>query len=198
MKPTPTLNYYNNNAIDFVTTTRNVDFTTTQKAFTKYLPSGATILDFGCGSGRDTKYFLDQGFLVDAIDGSSELCKLATEYTDIEVTCMQFHDIDVLNRYNGIWACSSILHLPNDELRIVFSKLAAALKRDGIVYTSFKYGDFEGFRDDRYFIDMTEEKFINLLDEIQVFDMEKIWITSDVRPGRDDEKWLNVIVRKKS
>lgn len=198
MNLTPTLNYYNNNAIDFVANTRDVDFSTTQKEYIKYLPQGATILDFGCGSGRDTKYFVDQGFLVDAIDGSSELCKLATEYTGIEVTCMQFQDIEVLNRYNGIWACSSILHLPIDELRIVFIKLAAALKRDGIVYTSFKYGDFEGYRDDRYFIDMTEEKFINLLDEIQVFDMEKIWITSDVRPGRDDEKWLNVIVRKKS
>lgn len=198
MKPTTTLNYYNNNAIDFVTTTRNVDFTTIQKAFTKHLPPAATILDFGCGSGRDTRYFLDQGFLVNAIDGSSELCKLATEYTGIEVTCMQFQDIEVLNRYNGIWACSSILHLPIEELKIVFIKLAAALKRNGIVYTSFKYGDFEGYRDDRYFIDMTEEKFINLLDEIQVFDMEKIWITSDVRPGRDDEKWLNVIVRKKN
>ena len=198
MNLTPTLNYYNNNAIDFVANTRDVDFSTTQKEFIKYMPQGAAILDFGCGSGRDTKYFVDQGFLVDAIDGSSELCKLATEYTGIEVTCMQFQDIEVLNRYNGIWACSSILHLPIDELRIVFIKLAAALKRDGIVYTSFKYGDFEGYRDDRYFIDMTEEKFINLLDEIQVFDMEKIWITSDVRPGRDDEKWLNVIVRKKS
>lgn len=91
-----------------------------------------------------------------------------------------------------------ILHLPIAELKVVFNKLAAALKINGIVYSSFKYGDFEGFRDDRYFIDMTEEKFINLLDEIKVFDMEKIWITSDVRPGRDDEKWLNVIVRKKS
>lgn len=198
MKPTPTLNYYNNNAIDFVANTRTVDFTTTQKEFIKYLPQGATILDFGCGSGRDTRCFLDQGFLVDAIDGSRELCKLATEYTGIEVTCMQFQDLEELNKYNGIWACSSILHLPIEELKIVFSKLAAALKRDGIVYTSFKYGDFEGFRDDRYFIDMTEEKFMNLLEEIQVFDMEKIWITSDVRPGRDDEKWLNVIVRKKS
>lgn len=198
MKPTSTLNYYNNNAIDFVTNTRNVDFTTTQNTFIKHLPKASKILDFGCGSGRDTKYFLDQGFLVDAIDGSSELCKLATEYTGIEVTCMQFQDIEVLNRYNAIWACSSILHLSIDELKIVFIKLAAALKTNGIVYTSFKYGDFEGYRDDRYFIDMMEEKFMNLLDEIQVFAMEKIWITSDVRPGRDDEKWLNVIVRKKS
>lgn len=198
MKPNTTLNYYNKNATEFVSNTRNVDFTTTQNTFIKYLPQGSTILDFGCGSGRDTKYFLDQGFLVDAIDGSSELCKLATAYTGIEVTCMQFQDMEVLDKYSGIWACSSILHLPIDELKIVLSKLAAALKRDGILYTSFKYGDFEGYRDERYFIDMTEEKFKKLLDEIQVFDVEKIWITSDVRPGRDDEKWLNVIVRKKS
>lgn len=107
MKSTPTLNYYNNNATDFAAKTRNVDFSITQKEFIKYLPPGATILDFGCGSGRDTKYFLDQGFLVDAIDGSSELCKLATEYTGVDVICMQFQDIEVLNRYNGIWACSS-------------------------------------------------------------------------------------------
>lgn len=52
-----TLNYYNTNATSFASSTRSVDFTQTQDRFLRLLPSAAAILDFGCGSGRDTKYF---------------------------------------------------------------------------------------------------------------------------------------------
>ena len=84
MKEDKTIRYYNSNAREFVLGTVSVDFEFTQKKFTDRLPKNAAILDFGCGSGRDTKYFLSQGYRVDAVDGSAELCKLASEYTGIE------------------------------------------------------------------------------------------------------------------
>lgn len=59
-----TLTYYNMNAVTFVEGTKNVDFKRIQENFASRLPQGATILDFGCGSGRDTKYFAEQGFNV--------------------------------------------------------------------------------------------------------------------------------------
>ena len=62
-----TLEYYNKNADNFAKTTINVDFYDTQNRFSTMLPEHGYILDFGCGSGRDTKYFLEQGFYVDAI-----------------------------------------------------------------------------------------------------------------------------------
>ena len=68
------------------------------------LPLGSRILDFGCGSGQDTKYFLEKGYRVEATDGSDELCKLASAFTGIEVKEMLFQDLDASGKYKGIWA----------------------------------------------------------------------------------------------
>lgn len=192
-----TLTYYNQNAHSFAASTVSVDFTATQARFTARLPQGGSILDFGCGSGRDTKHFLSQGFQVTATDGSEELCKLASQYTGIPVQQMLFQELDAVEQYDGIWACSSILHLPQEELISVLEKMATALKPQGIIYTSFKYGDFAGERNGRYFTDMTETSFVALMQNITSLETEEQWITSDVRPGRGEEKWLNVILRKK-
>ncbi len=191
-----TLTYYNQNATRFYTTTVSVEFTATQQRFLSYLPTPAAILDFGCGSGRDTKAFLDQGYHVEAIDGSEELCRFATQYTGIPVRHMLFQDLDAISKYDGIWACSSILHLPEGELANVMRRMSAALKPDGIIYTSFKYGTFSGERNGRYFTDMTETTFADFIRGIEELRTEEHWITFDVRPGRGDEKWLNLILRK--
>lgn len=192
-----TISYYNTHAQSFNQSTLNVDFTAIQNKFLDKLPAGALILDFGCGSGRDTRYFLDQGYRVEAIDGSEELCRLAGEYTGIEVKCMLFQELQDTDRYDAVWACSSILHLTYDDLISVLEKIARALKDKGLLYTSFKYGTEEGERNGRYFTDMTEEKLTGLLEKVPDFEIEEQWITSDVRPGRGEEKWLNLFLRKK-
>lgn len=191
-----TLDYYNRNAGAFAAGTVSVDFSRTQEKFLRKLTDGACILDFGCGSGRDTRYFLEAGFKVDAIDGAEELCKLASEYTGIEVRQMLFQEFDEHEKYDGIWACSSILHLKKDELKLVLEKMAAALKTKGIIYASFKYGDYEGERNGRYFVDFTTESFSDFICDIKQLKLEEYWITDDVRPGRGEEKWLNLILRK--
>ena len=191
------LQYYNQHAKEFSDSTRDVEFKEMQERFLVYLKPGARILDFGCGSGRDTKYFLDRGFETDAADGSEELVRIASEYTGIEVRLMYFQDLDEKEAYDGIWACSSILHLAYRELEDVFIKMARALTSHGILYTSFKYCTAEGERNGRYFTDMTEEKMDKLLKDVNLFDILEMWVTSDVRPGRAEEKWLNMILRKK-
>ncbi|MDE7177976.1 MAG: class I SAM-dependent methyltransferase [Lachnospiraceae bacterium] len=191
-----TLNYYNQNADQFCKSTISVEFSATQNRFLSHLPSAARILDFGCGSGRDTKAFLEQGYHVEAIDGSEELCKIASQYTGIQVRHMLFQELSAVSEYDGIWACSSILHLSRDELFDVMRKMAIALKPNGIIYTSFKYGTFSGERSGRYFTDMTEETFADFIGKIENLQVEEEWITSDVRPGRSEEKWLNLILRK--
>lgn len=193
---TNTLNFYNTNAITFSADTLNVDFKKTQDKFLSYLLPGVLILDFGCGSGRDTKYFMDQGYKVDAVDGSEKLCKLASEYTGTNVRCMLFEELDEENRYGGIWACSSILHLPMDQLILVMNKISRAVVKNGIAYTSFKYGAFEGERNGRYFTDMDENKFTHMMEHVNGLHVKELWITSDVRPDRGEEKWLNVILKK--
>ena len=192
-----TIVYYNKNADIFVEGTINIDFTQKQTHFLSKLISGSHILDFGCGSGRDTKYFLEQGYRVTAADGSIELCKAAGKYTGIPIRHMLFQELNETEIYDGIWACSSILHLPLPELNDVFHRMAAALKERGVIYTSFKYGTYEGERNGRYFTDMTEEKFSCFLQNIKELEIEEHWVSFDVRPGRGDEKWLNIILRKK-
>ena len=192
-----TIEYYNENVDKFVNDTQDVVFCATQDLFLSYLNEGNSILDLGCGSGRDTKYFLSKGYKVDATDGSEEICKVASDYTGINVKCLLFNELDEIDKYDGIWACASILHLDRDDLIDVFHRIARALKDNGILYTSFKYSEFEGMRNGRYFTDFTIESFNEFQTNIPDFIIEKIWITNDVRIGREDEKWLNLIMRKK-
>ena len=72
-----TIDYYERNAAEFANNTADLEFSEIQDMFLKKLKGGAVILDFGCGAGRDTRYFLSKGFQVDATDGSEELCKIA-------------------------------------------------------------------------------------------------------------------------
>ncbi len=191
-----TLNYYNDNAERFVQETANVDISKNQKEFLKYIPDNGTVLDFGCGSGRDAKYFLEQGYHVEAVDGSETMCRLASLQTGIPVKCMRFEELDAVDIYDGIWACASILHLARNELITVLYKMCRALKKTGILYVSFKYGSFEGERKDRYFTDFTEESFAEVIAEVPELTIEKQWITNDARPDRSEEKWLNLILKK--
>lgn len=92
---------------------------------------------------------LDKGYDVDAVDGSREFCRLASAYTGISVKQLYFQELASVNEYDGIWACASILHLQWDDLISVLHKMAVALKNTGVIYTSFKYGDFSGKRQGR-------------------------------------------------
>lgn len=191
-----TLSYYNTNTSSFVESTQSVQMTEAWNRFTSKLEPSSLILDFGCGSGRDTKYFLEHGFKVEAMDGSEELCKAASEYTGIIVKHQLFQDWKSEAKYNAIWACSSILHLNKSDLKHVIGNIRDALLPAGIFYTSFKYGNFEGVRNGRYFTDLTEASFAELINKVSGFEIIEEWITSDVRPGREEEKWLNVILKK--
>ena len=191
-----TLKYYNENAQSFASGTVSVKFTEVQDKFLEKLNLDAYILDFGCGAGRDTKYFLSRGYQVDAVDGSEQLCRIASEYTGIKVQHMLFQELSEKNTYDGIWACASILHLSKEELHQMILKMVDALRMGGIIYTSFKYGDFEGERNGRYFTDFTIESFTEFVRNITGIQMEDYWITGDARPGRGEQKWLNLILRK--
>ena len=190
-----TLDYYNKNASLYASDTLNADMSAMYSVFEKYVPQGR-ILDLGCGAGRDTKYFLGEGYKVTAVDGSEELCSYASAYTGIYVQCMLFGDMEFNGEFEGVWACSSLLHVPKGELNDIFDKVAKALKPGGIFYVSFKYGDFSGERNGRYFTDLNEDGLKEVLGEEPKFDILETLITTDVRPGRENEKWLNALLRK--
>ena len=191
-----TLQFYKDHAQDFVKGTLSADMSEARQHFLQCLPESARILDFGCGSGRDTKAFLDLGYQVDACDGSEELCRIASEVTGIPIRHMLFQELNETDVYDGIWACASILHLPKEELAAVLRKIADALKKKGMLYTSFKYGDFEGMRGGRYFTNFTEDTVKVLFDGVPALQITELWITGDVRPGRGEERWINILARR--
>jgi len=191
-----TLEFYDNNARMFAIGTLNVEFSETQDRFLSLIPYGGLILDFGCGSGRDTKYFLSKGYNVEAVDGSETLCEIASQNSGIKVQKMLFSELDENEKYDGIWACASILHLTRDELKIVIAKMICAVKASGYIYISFKYGEFEGYRGERFFTDFTEKSFVEFISDYSGIVLKEVWISSDVRPDRGDEKWLNIILQR--
>lgn len=193
-----TLDYYNSNAKDFVSGTVDVAFTDIQDIFLEYIPDGGKVLDFGCGSGRDTKYFLSKGYDVEATDGSEELCKIASEYTGVKVKQMLFEELDEVEKYDGVWACASLLHVEKKLLPEIMKKIVSATTMGGTVYMSFKYGDFEGVRNGRFFTYLTEESFREILKAVPELVIEKLWISADVRAERGEERWLNTVLRKRA
>ena len=191
-----TLEYYNRNAINFVHGTVDVDFREMQDEFLSRVKPAGIILDLGCGSGRDSKYFLNQGYEVVAVDGSEEICKIASEYTGLCVIHSTFQHYRPDKKFDGIWACASLLHLSFDEVVEVMNRLSLCLNKGGCFYVSFKYGEFSDMRHGRYFTDMTKETFAQLFANVEGLKIELQKITSDVRADRVDEKWLNVYMEK--
>lgn len=140
---TKTLEYYNQCAKDYNELTLNIEFEHKREMLLKYLKPGAHILDLGCGSGRDSKAFLQKGYQVRAVDGSQELCKIASENIGQEVICQLFHELEETNTYDAVWACASLLHLPTDELKKVIQKVEQSLKK---VATSMPHLNMESLK----------------------------------------------------
>ena len=193
-----TIQYYEEHAEEFTRNTLNADMASIRSRFLTYISTGCRILDFGCGTGRDSKAFLDLGYDVTAIDGSEALCRIARSLTGLPVRCLDFRDYtpEEGEVYEGIWACASLLHLQKNELLRVMKVLSQALIPGGAFYVSFKYGTFEGERNGRHFTDFTMEEFREFIKSIPELSVAEYWITGDVRPGRGDERWLNIVLQR--
>ena len=193
---TDSIAYYDNNAHLFIDGTVNVDMSELYSRFLQHMPVGGHILDAGCGSGRDAKYFLDRGYQVTAIDGSKEMVSAAAKLTGLAVQLLRFDDIDHQQEFDGIWACASVLHVEKCKMSEIIDNLGATLKDKGILYLSFKYGNSEEVRKGRHFSNYTEESFTQLLTDCNPLHLLGIWTTADARPDRQDELWLNGLLQK--
>lgn len=191
-----TIEYYNQNSDMYINGTFNVNMNHLYNEFEKYLSIGDGILDVGCGSGRDSKYFLQKKYKVTSIDASKEMCERTKLITNNEVIQMKAENINFEDEFQAIWACASLLHVSKNNMLQTMVKIMAALKDNGIFYGSWKYGTEERFLKGRYFMDYTEKTLQELLSGIDNISLLKLWITSDVRGEKDKEKWINVILKK--
>lgn len=193
-----TLEYYNKNAQLYYEQTLVGNLQEIYDRFLKELPNNAYILDFGCGAGRDSKYFIDKGYKIEAIDGSIEMCKLASKYINQEVKCMKFNELDDVNTYDGIWACSSILHVEKEKLSNIMEKMINALKNDGIIYSSFKLGTGPKVEEGKYYNYLTKDTMENILIKmncnVKIIDyFETLPSTKKIAV---DTIWGNFIIKK--
>lgn len=194
-----TLKYYNENSELYFEQTIKADLTACYKKFEKELPEDAYILDFGCGSGRDSKYFIDKGYKVKAIDGSQGMCDLAKRYINQDVVCMKFEELNEAEVYDGIWACSSILHVEKENLKDILERMINALKKSGVIYASFKKGTTYEIKEEKYYNNITREeieKIINSIDKnIKITDYFETGSTTK-RLGDNEVVWCNFIIKK--
>ena len=184
--------YYNKNADSFFEGSVNADMSEDRNSFLAYVPGGGRILDAGCGSGRDSKAFLDAGYDVISFDASEEMRKRAAEYIGREVLDLRLEEISFDNEFDGIWASATLLHVPIEQLPEVMAKMNRALKSGGAMYASFKYGDGTKMRGERRFSDFNEKSVVPLFENAGFKIVSNI-VGGDNRPGREAEMWVSVI-----
>lgn len=190
------VDYYNKNAKEYCDNTLNVDMSITMNRFVNHLQNGGVVLDAGCGSGRDSISLIERGYRVVAIDASKAMCEQARANASIPVTNVRFEDIAYEKEFDGIWACASLLHTPKSKIVDVISKLRDALKDDGVIYMSFKYGEGERFTEDgRFYNDYKPHTIAELLTDCNL-ELIELFVTKDRKPNSEPERWLNVIARK--
>ena len=155
-----TLDFYNNNSKSYIESTLSIDMSHLYKDFLKHIPKDGHILDLGCGSGRDSLEFIKRGYNITAVDGSKELSIAASKVIGQEVICNKFEDLQLTEKFHGIWACASLLHINKRDLINVIKNISSNLEDNGVFYMSFKYGKGEYIDEKgRYFNCYTEETF---------------------------------------
>ena len=187
--------YYNVHAQQFMDETLHLDMSALYDAFLPHLSENAHILDAGCGSGRDSREFLVRNYRVTAFDASEKLATLASAAICHPVAVRTFDQVSEYQAYDGIWACASLLHLPQQQIPQALATLWQALKPGGVLYVSFKRGEGQREHNGRHFTDATEEQLQSWADALQRLEKITIWQTADRRPRRD-EHWLNGVFHK--
>ncbi len=187
--------YYQKNAQHYFNETHILDLSKNRNTFLSYLPSHAHILDLGCGSGRDSLYFKQQGYRVTALDGAKKLAKLASVLIQQQVIVTHYQSIRYHQQFEAVWACASLLHCTKHEISTVIPRIITALKPQGVCYMSFKYGTDETIDSKgRFFTNYTPTTLQQLIHEFAPLTTLSIWTES--QPLRGKQQWVNALVQK--
>jgi SAM-dependent methyltransferase len=192
-----TLDYYNRNADAFRQRTAGSITRRFYDPFPALLKPGAHIMDAGCGPGRDSLFFIERGFRVTGIDGSQAMVDMASRATGQAVLLLRFQEIDFCERFDGIWANASLLHVPRTEMDDVLRRLTRALRRGGVMYMSLKIGDGERIHDDgRFFSDYRQQSLREVLAAHPLLEILDMHETPPGPQQADGRSLLHAMVRR--
>jgi len=190
--------YYDKNAAEYHNKTNYIDMTDAYDMFREKLPRETQlfILDAGCGSGRDTRYFIKSGFRVKSFDASEEMVNYCNMYPFAFCEQRTFSDVTEVEMFHGVWACASLLHLDTDDFNDALSKLVYALKPLGVLYFSIKASaEEESYHEDgRSFYYHKPDKVEKLLIELGMEEIS-IWENKGKKKG-NPSKFVNFLCRK--
>ena len=190
------IGFYDANAQAFFDRSVEADMARGHEEFTALVRPGGRVLDAGCGSGRDALAFHRLGFDVTAMEASPALAALARAHTGLPVEVMTFAQVAWRDRFDGIWACASLLHVPRADLAATVTRLRDALSVDGVLWMSFKYGTQERQVGDRRFTDLDEAGGRALLADVGALTLISQHVTQDVRADHGGERWLSLLARR--
>lgn len=189
--------YYEDHAALYASRTVSADMTEQYERFLPLLKEEARILDVGSGSGRDASFFQRRGYEVTALEPSGNLCREIRKVFSGEIICSRIQDYRPSRKFDGIWACASLIHLEEWEILRFFEGLDQYLADNGIIYISGKNGIITGTAaDGRYFLEFREELVEKILAISRRLKLEQLWYSEDVT-GRRGFRWMNGIMRLK-
>ena len=185
--------FYEDHAVEYFSGTSGAQTQFVLDRFLSHLPANAAILDAGCGSGRDLKYFHSRGHCALGIDASTALVQMAAQHSGAPCEVARIESISYEDRFDGIWACASLLHLPRDAFRPALRCLNRALKRGGTLFMAVQEGQGEAILPDgRLYVYYSEDDIRRSLDAAGLA-VNELWASRNSADAVHQPVWINVI-----
>jgi len=193
----PCAAYYDANAEEYSAATLQIDMNPIRSRFLRNVPPGARILDAGCGSGRDTVAFQRSGYSVTAFDASAKMAEFASRNTGQECAVLRFQDMTFERKFDAVWSCAALLHVPKSEMSDVLGRIVRALKPGGVAYFSFIEGNDERTSSDgRFYNSYTTELLRELLHDVGGVREVDCWTSFRNPDSPRQAPWLNMIIQR--